>query len=453
MRAPTAHSEANANEPITMTHESTTMNHEFFHQQVLSDHAIAIADQYGAASTSTALLSGYRVVSTNSFSSYDSDATIEIPDRLNSAETLEFCGFESSLAADVYSAWARYQGNARDGDINFGEDIIIEARYYIHKKEDQHNAWGAEQNWHEALTGLGCSSSMRMRIMDDAFEQVRLTDSAAAWFLDTVEIAWRFLAGLDRTIKKKQRRNDDRMDSPDPLIPPSKATKPSLKTVINQSSSSSSSRIATEVDVPNSIEGKQMLFKGGDMNRLLSIFKDDGTLNLVGIASTPPTDFHPFHPGLLYFSKQKEVAYKYAGFALARVPPAEGAIMQVAIPSSLLSSAREVFGSEWRDMVWHSRNARVHAEEDDYMFPQRLHHLQNSSILIGEICGQGSHQIRRMHDPSELTAMRLDCGRKASQVVLQSPGVRQGFRAACQGFVWVSALSRPEKGFVAKQSP
>lgn len=179
--------------------------------RVLTDYAIAITVEYGA---SDELHGGFRTISKSSFSSFDSDETIEIPDEINSAESPQFCGFDKNVANDIYRNWRGRAATSQPGDLGYGEDLNIDALHYIRAKARENDALDSHHDWDGALRNVGMAAVTRARILSDKFTTLRLTTSASEWALDTVEIAWEFLLALDNKIKKKK-LEVDRPGSPD----------------------------------------------------------------------------------------------------------------------------------------------------------------------------------------------------------------------------------------------
>ncbi|MCJ1422359.1 hypothetical protein MMC29_000239 [Sticta canariensis] len=106
-----------------------------------------------------------------------------------------------------------------------------------------------------------------------------------------------------------------------------------------------------------------------------------------------------------------EVAWKYAQWAAQvvdrNVVPV--GILQVAIPIPLLASSYELVGSDWRIYVWKSRY-----EEDAP--PQTLAFVIEIQWIVGPVCMQGQHNIKKMKDASELKMWRFGNGQVAHQL-------------------------------------
>jgi hypothetical protein len=387
------------------------------------------------------LKNGLRTISRQSVSSYDTDDTIEIPDFLNSAEALVFCGMEAGVAQELYGKWLREQEDVQPGNLGYGDDVIDLAYAYVRSAARDGDALWENDNWDEALRMQGIDDAVRGAIMDTYFKNLRLSRAASEWAIDTLEMCWRYLVGLDAALKKKKEVVDLRSASPDPSVRPSKAKNPniSMKSALNVSKNPNL-KLSIDVDVPEHVPGRIMLHKGGDSERLESIFNSDGSLNLTEIRSTPPVDFHPYRYDL-YFTKQWDVALHYADFATSRSKRVlESCVMTVAVPTSFFTESCEILGADWKKLIWCSRNGRVVAANDGRL-PSELAEYENAGTLIGNISGLSNDQVTRLTDSNDIPVLVTRNGVKGSQVVLQGSTMAARFTTECRGYVWVRKLN------------
>ncbi len=182
-----------------------------------------------------------------------------------------------------------------------------------------------------------------------------------------------------------------------------------------------------------------MLFKGVAMAKLVSVFNDDGSLNLARLWSVSPTDFHREKSTLLYFTKHVEVAEMYANYAMRRVPPEEGVVLHFAVPLELLEEHREIFGPEWQQLVFWSRGP---ASLDNFTVPPHLTQFTDAPVLIGCIYGLPNDRVARLERPSDLTGqyMKTRDGGNASQHVFQTAAVQRQLQDQCRGWVWYQSM-------------
>ena len=187
--------------------------------RVISNTSLEFLEQIG---NSIELRGGYRTFSLQTVSSFHSDDTIEVPDVLNSTEALQFCGLQTNIADQLYQNW--WAGSKPFGP-GQGDSVIEYARSYIKAKSRARNGLRQSDDWDAALRFQGINEEVRRRILDPRFKNIRLTQSASEWALDTLNTAWEFLDGLDASLQKAKKRGDLRSASPNPSTKPSKAIK------------------------------------------------------------------------------------------------------------------------------------------------------------------------------------------------------------------------------------
>ncbi|KAK2031306.1 hypothetical protein LX32DRAFT_637298 [Colletotrichum zoysiae] len=389
-------------------------------------------------------------------SSSSSEDSVDIPDDLNSKEILLFSGFDEDIADKIWRHWCKH------GD---QEDYVIEeGRHYIKAKAMELDAVDDDDDWDAALKNMGISSEMRTRIMDPEFKDIRCTRSASEWALDNLEEAFDFLAGLSRKIEKLRKANTiDRVKSPDGNKKPTPAIRPGRHERSDASSSSGSfppgrqkrSGVSSSNDTgsllppatvlhnpPKAVDGRTMMYKGGSEARLQDSITEAQGLRIGRLYSTAPTDFHPVSNTLLYFTKHYDVALKYARYQAQRIPPTKAAVLHVAIPNNLLDDAREIYGDNWRDLVWTSRNKRLHAHGIE--IPTHLQQFVNSDVLVSNLSADPIKKVsERLQDKSELRIFKLPNGAKATQHVIQTVSRQKEIAKETVGFVWLVPYIQP----------
>ncbi|KAJ4303265.1 hypothetical protein N0V90_002158 [Kalmusia sp. IMI 367209] len=373
---------------------------------------------------------------------FNLDDTIEVPDILNSPESLKFCGMSDEAATEIFDRWSENNEKLQPGQMGFGQNVIELARSFISFKARNSNAFTEGDDWDGALRSQGIKIATRVRILDPNFKILRLSASASEWALDTLNSSWEFLDGLDERVQNKKKEKDVRSTSPDPSVKPSKAIKPtSLLSALH--SGSSSLKLAIESEPPKEVLGRTFLYKGGSWNRLITIFNPDGSLNAGSIVSKPPCDFHPSDYDL-YFTKQQDVAREYAEYAHRRIPAQEPAILTVGIPSEWMGTARGLFGLEWKKLIWCCRNQEELVKNFGKL-PDALKELEDYEVLLGDICYQSNDQVTRLKSWDDIAVMKTSKGVKGTQVVLKGSLMGEKFNKECRGFVWVGTLAFPTK--------
>ena len=380
----------------------------------------------------------------SSSSSATDDETVEIPTDLNSREVLEFLGFDDAVGNEIFANWQACQ------DEEIEEWVIDHARAYVGHMGQLCNAVDEDDDWDDALKKMGMSKDMRDRILDPEFKDLRLTQSAQYWVKDTINEAFHFLTTLSSRMEQRLAGQAPRVNSPDSSLPPRPAIRPQQSRGARGASTGGrgggrGGRGGGQQPLPDGraphppperVENRIMLFKGGLEARLEGCFRDDRTVMFGPLQSRSPTDFHPANSTYLYLTKYHDAALMYANYAVRRTPEAKTAVLHIAVPNDLISDSREIFGSDWRDLVWSSRNETV-AEENYRQLPVALRHYEEAPILIGTICKNPTEKITLMSDKSELEELRRPASSKASQFVVQSTTRQREIANACKGFVWI----------------
>lgn len=247
------------------------------------------------------------------------------------------------------------------------------------------------------------SSNFQARLMDESFKDMRLSGSVKEWTIEMMKIRYEFLRHLDNVIKAPPARNVQRkvskmdIDGKIKLLSgpeiPARSTSETLQT--GTSSASQPSTATQLAEPPQELDAHIMFFKGGAMSQLKSLYTKPNELFFEKICTLPPGDFSSRIAGL-YLTKNEQVAWQYAQWrrqlADGNVVPL--GILRVAIPNSLLASTIEVFGDQWRSLVWASRrNERV---------PKELAYLSGYEWIIEPVCGESIKQVEEL-DVAQLT--------------------------------------------------
>ncbi|KAK0644127.1 hypothetical protein B0T16DRAFT_392530 [Cercophora newfieldiana] len=126
---------------------------------------------------------GFSTISRGSYSSSSSASdhhdVVEIPEVLNSQETLEFFGFQADVAKTIFESWQELQQTP--GQLGHGESVVTTAKHYITRMADVEDAWLPTHNWRQALTKMGINTDLTDAILDGNFDSIRKSKSASAW--------------------------------------------------------------------------------------------------------------------------------------------------------------------------------------------------------------------------------------------------------------------------------
>ena len=158
--------------------------------------------------------SGFHTVLNTSYaseSSVDSQATVDIPEDLESIETLQFLEFVPSAASVIWNSLLQRRQNDPQR-----ANILDEAKKHISAFED---AVYADDDWFGTMEAMGLTKSCQARLMDPDFEYMRLSATLKETVYDMLEMRYEFLSGLDDVVKgpaiNSFARNSSRLNADD----------------------------------------------------------------------------------------------------------------------------------------------------------------------------------------------------------------------------------------------
>lgn len=117
---------------------------------------------------------------------------IEIPETLESKETYEFIGLTEEIASDI---WKRY--NTRDPAM---PDSFLEFAQYHIEMHDAPDAYTRYDDWDACMEHMGVTKDLRDAILIPEFEDLRYTQSAKHWVIDTFEMCFGSLESIAERI-------------------------------------------------------------------------------------------------------------------------------------------------------------------------------------------------------------------------------------------------------------
>lgn len=169
--------------------------------KVFSDDTIALLNARGDNAT---LVNGYRSVLNTSYMSVgssDSEATVMIPDTIESVETLEFLEFRPEVAQRIYDDYQRSCNNNPER-----ADIFYSARDSVNSI--QGDAFNENDDWAGIIDRIGMSTDFKRRIMDPDpnFTRMRLTGNAKGWIIEAMTMRMEFLKSFNSLVKNRLRR-------------------------------------------------------------------------------------------------------------------------------------------------------------------------------------------------------------------------------------------------------
>ncbi|KAI9809388.1 MAG: hypothetical protein M1826_003923 [Phylliscum demangeonii] len=326
-------------------------------------------------------LNGWRMISVSSYSSDDSDATVEIPEDLDSAESLQFLGFHPEEAGEIWERHCRVEVNYPD----FPNDLLEVA--VLHVKGCGDAATDEDAEWDRAMIDMGMDAATRRAMLTPGHDEIRLRATPRHWVVETLIDRYTFLGSLGRAIVRPELGRDrlvsrmglevDRSVAPTGSL--GRARRPAPPR-FRPSMPPKPKDILEELDVgPDEV----LLLKGG---------------------SIAPTEYAQ-EETLVYFTLQLECARKYAEWAKDRNVDrgATAAILYVVVPREQLDDAVTIVGDELKELTW--------CNQLSLLLPEHLHGYQRAQMYRGPIVVTSTPVMARMSagclDWRALTIVRI----------------------------------------------
>lgn len=402
--------------------------------RTISDEGLLILRARG---DSASVSEGFRTISASSYSppgSVMEEVTVVIPDHLESIETLLFLELNQKTAERVWKFYI--------DDLEQRPDrahLLKSAVDYVWGVSD--DTIDGEDNWDTMFESIGLTKDFKDRVMAPEWKEMRLMDGVKQMTVDMMDGRYRFLESLDSLIKTPalgiQRKIstislNGKLEAK-PEVPSRGSSKPSYANVV---AGPSKPKVTAQTETaPDHIENHYWFYRGSDLNRLKRI-ELNGSFEFGRITSSIPGDFSAYFGGV-YLTQDLLVAIEYAQWAgVKQGKPVPMGILQVGIPSFLMSSVMEVASHNWRKYVWACRR-QEHV-------PQDLSHYTQYHWLTGAICGQATYTVQRMRHMGELTRMRLPVCSHPKQHFASNPSIVSLLTANCQGKVWITAIEPEE---------
>ena len=319
------------------------------------------------------------------------DAVISVPRILQSTATLDFLGFTEAASAEIFETFqmnSKHPGYVKDMFAYARAHVNI-AEYYSRRKDD----------WASIIEEMGIRPAVRDQILDDRFKELRMTESARFWVLDTIKAKYEFLMALETRILE-------------PLW-----TFP----------------FASSIGMPPIDDTELDVMKGADTTRLMHTMchetdrpSQNGIHKLYQLQDVSHSNCEAFWGTLsaLHVSKQRELAKHYAEYARVRVRE-QGhdvvpvGILHITLPKGVLAETVRTSKKRW------DRNAARYEDVPTYLDSQAP-----CSAIIGP--------IETLNEQNAPEPMRLPSGALATQIGLYGEELFRKINKCCH--VWLEFL-------------
>ena len=346
-------------------------------------------------------------------SSSSSEASLEIPMFLESAEAMEFLGFTREAARDIFERFENASRSIED------EYILDYAKGHVRSVPD---VGCPNDDWHSAIIAMGITPTLCEQILDPEFTDLRLTQNARYWVIDTIVAKYLFLASLDNNVLGLRPSDQGPVSLQARLQRSKKSSGLSSELLKQEAERNPEPQLQTSATTQALSDTELLLLKGGDcvgLKRAIRLGTDTEDINRIQNVLSPPGDFAGGVYGL-YFTKQRQTAYKYAAYAKKRLQtagedPIAVGILHVIVPRELTTESVEIHGEIWQEFVWNHRLQRP--------TPHHLRWIDKAPLIIGPVVKHSPAKFEKLvkngMNHKALQPLKLQGGGSASQHFLK----------------------------------
>ncbi|EGX44103.1 hypothetical protein AOL_s00210g84 [Orbilia oligospora ATCC 24927] len=403
---------------------------------------------------------------------------IEIPVFLQSQETIEFIGFTSEKAQNIWNLWEGVPDNEKSSRTFL--EFILE---FISDPGGSLQAINSDDDWNAYMDNIGISSRLKTAILLPEYEIIRYTSSCEFWLLDSVECTYRALESLTERFeisaeyfrstsfegseKKRTRRARSLSKGPSLPSPTSRkqqnANSPARGDVERQDSDISGNkavnRLTTYYGDPDSLSGqseaaeeeasmlvstrkKFKLYRATNLSKAKAFYDEKTGLVREGRFGSIPGDLSG-HSLLTYWTPQRKVADIYAGYLKHRTPISEVIVTEVEITEELVASLQPVYlwgqtdkgiNPHFQEFTWSCRKGYQKNE-----MPSYLKYLTKCHLIIAHILTNKNVKYEKMDSwkdikVSDLLHTKIDGEEKLGiQWAFRSSDAKSAFNEHCHG--------------------
>ncbi|KAM0085520.1 hypothetical protein ACKRZS_002255 [Fusarium odoratissimum] len=289
-------------------------------------------------------------------------AFVTIPEKLISKATIEYVGFNSDKAREIWSGWIAWPSGPIIREIGIGEETCLEVSFIDWVKGHAGNplsddVWEDDNSaWSRYMEQRGIATDLQYAIMDPLFRDMRLTGTCIGWLRDTMEMRYEGL----RNIQRASAEQSEAFCHPSGDMQHT-STEPSGSAFAGRHT----------LSVPTVMEDFTVLYKAMYQRRTDGLFDQQGILSRTSVLrSVPPTDFSE-NKTMYCFTPDYNLARKHAAWVKRRGPSA--AIVQIAVQDSVITAigppdTQCAFwpNSNWGELIWHCRTETISKETADY---------------------------------------------------------------------------------------
>ncbi|KAK8157600.1 hypothetical protein BKA80DRAFT_312060 [Phyllosticta citrichinensis] len=373
-----------------------------------------------------------------------------VPERLESAEALEFIGLNPETASDIFNRWiSRPKGNP-DGLLDY---------VYGHTGQLRRNSW-ANYSDAQACDMLGIASWLKEAILHPDYSGIYFTHDLKHWLDRSMRTNFNSLARILSQLKvhatvrgkgknKKQKRAS--LGDVFPGAPGASSSSEAITELSRRVASLSTESTSSHFPQPHVYVGNagpvladhEIFYKAKAIDEIASdktFIDGNGNIEMDVIRTHAGGDFNPREPAWC-FTAEKDTAHAYKAYAEIRCPNCEVWIICIQVPKSFTATLRKEelwLSHNWKAYVWHCKK-----EHKAHEMPDRYHKFwlpgpNRTDLMVGHICKGDTRQISHIHEDEVQTEIDRDNllplppdGRKTGTqwVVMHEPAAERLARA------------------------
>jgi hypothetical protein len=285
------------------------------------------------------------------FNSYnlDLDRTFLIPRYTDSVAALEFIGFTTTAASQIFKNFSAKSADHPDDLLEFACGHIAQ----LNRKEVNNMSIA------DALSMVGMHSKIQAVFLDPQFQQVRETQTLHFWVKDTITVSWLTLTRLQQRLKTYAKDSESRKKQKRVRISASTFTPPvqvgPIAMLSQESNSETFPAVHTLVDTaPEALPRHVVLYKGKPAEDMSGGWiKEDGSLNMPAIASATRGDFNSSEEAYCFYPEH-ETAELYRKWAQEHCPCSETWTIRIQLSDIFVSSLPRAslwWGQDFKEYV------------------------------------------------------------------------------------------------------
>ncbi|KAF5693025.1 hypothetical protein FDENT_2337 [Fusarium denticulatum] len=305
------------------------------------------------------------------------DAFATIPEKLISKATIEYVGFNSDKATEIWSDLVHWPSGPIIREIDPSDGTTLEVSFIDWAKRHtgnplEYDVWEDDNSaWLRHMEQCGIATELQQSIMDPRFKDMRLMGTCIGWLRNTMELRYEWLEEIQRASAEREK-----------ALGHQGASTRSKKTKVSRVKSLESEGSYPPSDDMQHTNTECSGLASRDQARINGLFDHEGNLDKIQLLSTPSSTDFSRTKSMYYFTPDYSLARKQAAWIKQRGPDA--VIVQIAVQDSVITSMDPddiqcAFwpNSNWRELVWHCRTTR--------RLPDELKKYNDAILIIGTI--------------------------------------------------------------------